>query len=238
MILAGNVGMEDMGFKTFGFGGGRVDIWAQETDAFWGVHESFKGLASEPERLEKPLGTPNMELIYVNPEGPDAIPDPLMAAKHIRDSFGRMAMGDEETVALIAGGHTFGKAHGAGPGNNVGPDPRGAAVEDQGFGWKSTFGTGKGEDAITSGLEGAWTSNPTQWDNGYFENMFKYDWEKTKSPAGATQWIPTDPSAKETVPDAHNPAKKHAPIMFTTDLALKADPAYAAISKRFYEKPE
>jgi len=237
MILAGNVGMEDMGFKTFGFGGGRVDIWAGETDAFWGVHESFKGLASAPEKLESPLAAPNMELIYVNPEGPDAIPNPLMAAKHIRDSFGRMAMGDIETVALIAGGHTFGKAHGAGPGENVGPDPRGAEVQDQGFGWKNTFGTGKGKDAITSGLEGAWTANPTKWDHGYFENLFKFEWELYKSPAGAQQWRPKSGAGTDLVPDAHVPSKKTHPIMFTTDLALITDPEYLKISKRFKEQP-
>jgi len=237
MILAGNVGMEDMGFKTFGFGGGRVDIWARETDAFWGVHESFKGLASAPEKLESPLAAPNMELIYVNPEGPDAIPDPLMAAKHIRDSFGRMAMNDSETVALIAGGHTFGKAHGAGPGENVGPDPRGAEVEDQGFGWKSTFGTGKGKDAITSGLEGAWTANPTKWDHGYFENLFKFEWELYKSPAGAQQWRPKAGAGVDLVPDAHVSGKTTHPIMFTTDLALIKDPEYLKISKRFKEQP-
>lgn len=238
MILAGNVGMEDMGFKTFGFGGGRVDIWARETDAFWGVHESFKGLAEAPQKLESPLAAPNMELIYVNPEGPDAIPDPLMAAKHIRDSFGRMAMNDIETVALIAGGHTFGKAHGAGPGENVGPDPRGAEVEDQGFGWKSTFGTGKGKDAITSGLEGAWTANPTKWDHGYFENLFKFEWELYKSPAGAQQWRPKGGAGTDLVPDAHVSGKKTHPIMFTTDLALIKDPEYLKISRRFKEQPD
>lgn len=238
MILAGNVGMEDMGFKTFGFGGGRCDIWAQETDAFWGVHESFKGLANAPEKLEKPLAAPNMELIYVNPEGPDAIPDPLMAAKHIRDSFGRMAMNDEETVALIAGGHTFGKAHGAGPGSNVGPDPRGAPVEAQGFGWENKFGTGKGKDAITSGLEGAWTANPTKWDNGYWENLFKYEWELFKSPAGAQQWRPKGGQGVDTVPDAHDASKKTHPIMFTTDIAVIKDPEYLKISERFRDNPD
>lgn len=238
MILAGNVGMEDMGFKTFGFGGGRVDIWASETDAFWGVHESFKGLASAPEKLESPLAAPNMELIYVNPEGPDAIPDPLMAAKHIRDSFGRMAMNDYETVALIAGGHTFGKAHGAGPGDNVGPDPRKAKVEDQAFGWMSQFGTGKGEHAITSGLEGAWTANPTKWDNGYFENLFKFEWELYKSPAGAQQWRPKGGAGTDIVPDAHVAGKKTHPIMFTTDLAMIKDPEYLKISKRFKENAD
>jgi len=238
MILAGNVGMEDMGFKTFGFGGGRVDIWASETDAFWDEHESFKGLASAPEKLESPLAAPNMELIYVNPEGPDAIPDPLMAAKHIRDSFGRMAMNDIETVALIAGGHTFGKAHGAGPGKHVGKDPRGAEIEDQAFGWMSTFGTGKGKDAITSGLEGAWTANPIKWDNGYFENLFKFEWELYKSPAGAQQWRPKGGAGTDMVPDAHEAGKKTHPIMFTTDLALIKDPAYLKISQRFKEQPD
>lgn len=238
MILAGNVGMEDMGFKTFGFGGGRVDIWSSETDAFWGVHESFKGLDSEPEKLEAPLAAPNMELIYVNPEGPGAIPDPLMAAKHIRDSFGRMAMNDEETVALIAGGHTFGKAHGAGDGSNVGPDPRGARVEDQGFGWMSKFGTGKGKDTITSGLEGAWTANPTKWDHGYFENLFKFEWELFKSPAGAQQWRPKEGAGADMIPDAHVAGQKTHPIMFTTDLALIKDPEYLKVSTRFKENPD
>jgi len=238
MILAANAGMEDMGFKTFGFGGGRVDVWAKETDAYWGVDDSFKGLANNPEKLEKPLAAPNMELIYVNPEGPDAIPDPMMAAKHIRDSFGRMAMGDEETVALIAGGHTFGKAHGAGPGSNVGADPRGAEVEAQGFGWKSTHGTGKGKDAITSGLEGAWTANPAKWDHGYFENLLKFEWELYKSPAGAQQWRPKGGQGADLVVDAHDPNKKTHPIMFTTDLALITDPEYTKISKDFKENPD
>lgn len=237
-LLAGNVGMEDMGFKSFGFGFGRVDCWAQETDAFWGVKESFEGLAKEPWNLEKPLGAPNMELIYVNPEGPDAIPDPMLAAAHIRDSFGRMAMNDEETVALIAGGHTFGKAHGAGPGSNVGPDPRGAEVHDQGFGWNNKFGIGKGKDAITSGLEGAWTTNPIKWDNGYFHNLFTYEWELFKSPAGAQQWRPKNGAAADVVPDAHDPSKKSHPVMFTTDLALITDPDYLKISKRYFENPD
>lgn len=238
MLLAGNAGMEDMGFKSFGFGFGRVDCWAQEKDTFWGVAESYQGLAKEPWNLEKPLAAPNMELIYVNPEGPDAIPDPLMAALHIRDSFARMAMNDEETVALIAGGHTFGKAHGAGPGSNVGPDPRGAKVEDMGFGWINEFGTGKGKDTITSGLEGAWTANPIEWDNGYFHNLYTYEWELYKSPAGAQQWRPQNWEEVQVVPDAHEPDKMSHPVMFTTDLALIKDPTYAEISKRYYENPD
>jgi len=244
MIFTGNCALESMGFPPFGFAGGREDVFEPEEDINWGPETSW--LADERhaagtvgEGLDNPLGAVQMGLIYVNPEGPGGNPDMLAAAQDIRATFGRMAMNDEETVALIAGGHTFGKAHGASsPDGQVGPEPEGASIEQMGFGWTSSYGSGKGEDAITSGLEGAWTSNPTQWDNAYFENMFNYEWEQTKSPAGATQWIPTDPSAKDTVPDAHNPSKKHAPIMFTTDLALKADPAYAAISKRFYEKPE
>jgi len=235
MVLAGNAGMEDMGFKSEGFGYGRVDVCAQETDAYWGVDDSFKGLAKEPWNLEKPLAAPNMELIYVNPEGPDGIADALMAAAHVRDSFGRMSMNDWETVALIAGGHTFGKAHGAGPGSNVGPDPRHSNVHDQGFGWMSTFETGKGKDAITSGLEGAWTAHPTKWDGGYFHNLFNYDWELYKSPAGAQQWRPKNSAGIDTVPDAHVPGKLTHPIMFTTDLALITDPEYLKISKAYHE---
>jgi len=244
MIFTGNCALESMGFEPFGFAGGREDIWEPEKDINWGAEKEW--LADERhsagavgEGLDKPLGAVQMGLIYVNPEGPGAVPDTLLAAQDIRATFGRMAMNDEETVALIAGGHTFGKAHGAAdPGKHVGPEPEGASLENMGLGWMSTYNSGKGVDTITSGLEGAWTQNPTQWDNGYFENMFNYDWEKTKSPAGATQWIPKGGAAADSVPDAHDPTKKHAPIMFTTDLALKDDPAYAKISKRFYENPQ
>jgi catalase-peroxidase len=241
MILTGNVALESMGLKTFGFGGGRPDIWEPEEDIYWGPEtkwlgdERYKG----DRQLDNPLGAVQMGLIYVNPEGPNSKPDPLAAARDIRETFGRMAMDDYETVALIAGGHTFGKAHGAAdPSKYVGPEPEGATIAEQGFGWKNNFGTGAGPDAITSGLEGAWTANPVKWDNDYFNNLFGYDWELTKSPAGANQWTPKDPSAAGTVPDAHDPAKKHAPIMFTTDLALKMDPAYAKVSKHFHEHPE
>jgi catalase-peroxidase len=241
MILTGNVALESMGFKTFGFAGGRADIWEPEEDIYWGPET--KWLGDERYRgdreLDNPLGAVQMGLIYVNPEGPNSKPDPLAAAKDIRETFGRMAMNDEETVALIAGGHTFGKAHGAAePSTYMGPEPEGAGIEDQGFGWINTFGSGAGAHAITSGLEGAWTSNPTKWDNNYFDNLFAHDWELTKSPAGAQQWIPRDGAAAGTVPDAHDPSKKHAPIMFTTDLALKLDPIYAPISKRFHEHPQ
>jgi catalase-peroxidase len=240
MILAGNVALDSMGFKTFGFGGGRPDIWEPEEDIYWGPEG--KWLADErymgDRQLENPLGAVQMGLIYVNPEGPNGRPDPVAAARDIRETFGRMAMNDEETVALIAGGHTFGKAHGAAdPGPYVGADPEGADVEEQGFGWKNAFGTGKGAHAITSGLEGAWTTNPVKWDNNYFDNLFGYDWELTKSPAGANQWTPKNGAAADTVPDAHDPTKKHAPIMFTTDLALKVDPSYAKISKHYHENP-
>jgi catalase-peroxidase len=240
MILTGNVALESMGLKTFGFGGGREDIWEPEEDIYWGPES--KWLGDERYRgareLDDPFGAVQMGLIYVNPEGPNSKPDPLAAAKDIRETFARMAMNDEETVALIAGGHTFGKAHGAAePSTYMGPEPEGANLEDQGFGWINTFGSGAGAHAITSGLEGAWTSNPTKWDNDYFKNLFAYDWELTKSPAGAQQWTPKNGAAAGTVPDAHDPSKKHAPIMFTTDLALKLDPIYAPISKRFHENP-
>src|ERR1700734_1889673 len=241
MILTGNVALESMGFKTFGFGGGREDIWEPEEDIYWGPETKWLGdeRYRGDRQLDNPLGAVQMGLIYVNPEGPNSNPDPLAAARDIRVTFGRMAMNDEETVALIAGGHTFGKAHGAAePSTYMGREPEGASLEDQGFGWINTFGSGKGAHAITSGLEGAWTSNPVKWDNNYFDNLFGYDWELTKSPAGAHQWTPTDKSATGTVPDAHDPAKKHAPIMFTTDLALKLDPIYAPISKRFHENPK
>src|SRR5277367_5205050 len=241
MVYAGNCALESMGFKTFGFAGGREDIWEPEADINWGAEIEWLGAEryDDDRQLQKPYGAVQMGLIYVNPEGPGGQPDPLAAAAHIRETFGRMAMNDEETVALIAGGHTFGKAHGAAnAAQYVGPEPEGASLEEQGLGWKNTFGSGKGDDAITSGLEGAWTTNPVKWDNGYFDNLFRYDWQLTKSPAGAFQWTPKDAKAKGTVPDAHDPKKKHAPMMFTTDLALKVDPNYAAISKRFHENPQ
>jgi catalase-peroxidase len=243
MIFTGNCAMESMGLPQFGFGGGREDIWEPE-DINWGPEMEWLADGRHQngqtgESLENPLGAVQMGLIYVNPEGPGGDPDAMAAAQDMRTTFGRMAMNDEETVALVAGGHTFGKAHGAAPpGDHVGPEPEGASMENMGFGWMSNFNSGKGVDAITSGLEGAWTQNPTQWDNGYFENLFNYAWQKTKSPAGATQWTPDDASTKDMVPDAHDPSKKHAPMMFTTDLALKADPSYAAISKRFHENPK
>jgi catalase-peroxidase len=241
MILSGNVALESMGFKTFGYGGGREDIWEPEENIYWGPETTWLGdeRYRGDRELDNPLGAVQMGLIYVNPQGPNGKPDPLAAARDIRETFARMAMNDEETVALIAGGHTFGKAHGAADAEkHVGADPEGADVEEQGFGWKNSFGSGKGADAITSGLEGAWTTNPTKWDNNYFENLFGHDWELTKSPAGAHQWTPKNGAANGTVPDAHNPSKKHAPMMFTTDLALKTDPAYTKISKRFQEHPE
>jgi len=241
MILAGNVALESMGFKTFGFGGGRADVWEPEEDIYWGPEGTW--LADErysgKRDLENPLAAVQMGLIYVNPEGPNGNPDPIAAAHDIRETFGRMAMNDEETVALIAGGHTFGKTHGAAdPGKYVGPEPEGAPIEEQGFGWKNTFGSGKGVDTITSGLEGAWTPTPIVWDNSYFETLFKYEWELTKSPAGAQQWTPKDPAAAGTVPDAHDPSRRHAPMMATTDLSLRMDPAYEKISRRFYENPQ
>jgi len=240
MILAGNVALESMGFKTFGFAGGRYDVWEPQDDIYWGPESQW--LADKrytgDRKLENPLAAVQMGLIYVNPEGPNGKPDPLAAARDIRETFARMGMNDEETVALIAGGHTFGKAHGAGSVDHVGPEPEGAGVEEQGLGWKNKFGTGNGKDTITSGLEGAWTSTPTSWSNGYFDNLFGYDWVLTKSPAGAQQWTPKDASAQGTVPDAHDSTKAHAPIMFTTDLALKTDPAYGKISKRFHENPD
>jgi catalase-peroxidase len=241
MILSGNVALESMGFKTFGFGGGREDIWEPEEDIYWGPEG--KWLADErytgDRDLENPLAAVQMGLIYVNPEGPNAKPDPVAAARDIRETFARMAMNDEETVALIAGGHTFGKAHGAvDQAKYIGPEPEGAGIEEQGFGWKNTFANGNGAHAFTSGLEGAWTTNPVKWDNNYFDNLFGYEWELTRSPAGAQQWTPKNASAAGTVPDAHDPSKKHAPMMFTTDLALKLDPSYARISKRFHENPQ
>jgi catalase-peroxidase len=241
IILTGNVALESMGFKTFGFAGGRPDIWEPEEDIYWGPEKTWLGdeRYRGDRQLDNPLGAVQMGLIYVNPEGPNSNPDPVAAARDIRETFGRMAMNDEETVALIAGGHTFGKAHGAAePSTYMGPEPEGAPLEAQGLGWINTFGTGAGPHAITSGLEGAWTSNPTKWDNNFFDNLFRYDWELTKSPAGAHQWTPKDKSAAGTVPDAFDPAKKHPPMMFTTDLALKVDPVYAKISKHFHENPD
>jgi catalase-peroxidase len=240
MILAGNVALESMGFKTFGFAGGRADVWEPEEDVYWGSEDKWLGdkRYSGDRVLETPLAAVQMGLIYVNPEGPNGKPDPLGSARDIRETFARMAMNDEETVALIAGGHTFGKTHGAGDAALVGPGPEGADLEALGLGWISTFGSGKGGDAITSGLEGAWTPNPVKWDNGYYDTLLGYDWELTKSPAGAWQWIPTDKSAATAVPDAHDPAKRHPPVMLTSDLALKLDPIYGPISKRFHENPD
>lgn len=241
MILTGNVALDSMGLETFGFGGGREDIWEPEDDIYWGPESTWLGdeRYRGDRQLDNPLGAVQMGLIYVNPQGPNGKPDPFAAARDIRETFARMAMNDEETVALIAGGHTFGKAHGAADADKyVGREPEGAGIEEQGFGWKNTFGSGKGDDAITSGLEGAWTTNPVKWDNNYFDNLFGYEWELTKSPAGAHQWTPKDAPAAGTVPDAHNPSKRHAPMMFTTDLSLKVDPTYAKISKHFHENPQ
>ncbi|HEX3368194.1 MAG TPA: catalase/peroxidase HPI [Candidatus Cybelea sp.] len=241
MVLAGNCALESMGFKTFGFGGGRVDAWEPDENIYWGPEDTWladKRYSGEHE-LEKPLAAVQMGLIYVNPEGPNGEPDPLAAAVDIRETFGRMAMNDIETVALIAGGHTFGKAHGAAdPGQYVGFGPAGAGIEEQNLGWRNSFGSGAGDDAITSGLEGAWTATPTRWNNEYFNNLFNYEWELTKSPAGGNQWTPKDGAGANTVPGAHDSSKRHAPIMFTTDLALKVDPIYAPISKRFHENPQ
>ncbi|KHJ39474.1 catalase-peroxidase [Pedobacter glucosidilyticus] len=241
MILAGNCALESMGFKTFGFGGGRDDVWEPEEDIYWGSEAEWLGdkRYSGDRHLENPLAAVQMGLIYVNPEGPNGNPDPLASARDIRETFARMAMNDEETVALIAGGHTFGKTHGAAdPSKYVGKEPAGAGIEEQSQGWKNTYGTGNGEDTITSGLEGAWTTTPTKWSNNYFENLFGFEWELTKSPAGAHQWRPKNGAGEGTVPDAHNSAKKHAPFMLTTDLALRIDPAYEKISRRFYENPD
>jgi catalase-peroxidase len=241
MILAGNCALESMGFKTFGFGGGREDVWEPEEDIYWGAEGEWLGdkRYSGARDLENPLAAVQMGLIYVNPEGPNGKPDPLAAAVDIRETFGRMAMNDEETVALIAGGHTFGKTHGAGdPSQYVGPEPAGATIEEQSLGWKNTLGSGNAQYTITSGLEGAWTTTPTQWSNNYFENLFGYEWELTKSPAGAYQWKPKDNAGEGLVPDAHDPAVRHAPFMLTTDLALRFDPAYEKISRRFYENPD
>ncbi|RKT02532.1 catalase-peroxidase [Streptomyces sp. 3211.6] len=239
LVFAGNCALESMGFKTFGFGFGREDIWEPE-EIFWGPEDTWLGdeRYSGDRQLTGPFGAVQMGLIYVNPEGPNGNPDPLAAARDIRETFGRMAMDDTETVALIVGGHTFGKCHGAVTAEYVGPEPEAAPLEQQGLGWRNTFGTGSGVHTLTSGLEGAWTTEPTRWDNGYLDNLFGYDWELTTSPAGAHQWKPKDPAAEGTVPDAHDPAKRHAPMMLTTDLALKLDPVYGPISRRFREHPE
>ncbi len=240
LIFAGNRALETMGFKTFGFGGGRPDIWAADEDIYWGPERGWLDdeRYSGDRELADPLGAVQMGLIYVNPQGPNGNPDPMAAARDIRETFRRMAMNDEETVALIAGGHTFGKAHGAADEAYKGPEPEGAAVEQQGFGWTSSHGSGKAGDQIGSGLEGAWTNDPVKWDNGYFDNLFNYEWELTKSPAGAHQWTPKNAEAQGTVPDAHDPATRHAPMMLTTDLSLITDPAYKEISKRFHENPD
>jgi catalase-peroxidase len=240
IILTGNVALETMDFKTFGFGGGREDVWEPDRDVYWGAEKTWLGdkrYAGERD-LENPLAAVQMGLIYVNPEGPNGNPDPIAAARDIRETFARMAMNDEETVALIAGGHTFGKTHGAGPASHVGPEPEAAGIEEQGLGWKSTFGTGKGGDTITSGLEVTWSTTPTKWSNNFFENLFGYEWELTKSPAGAHQWIAKGGAGAGTVPDAHDPSKRHAPTMLTTDLSLRFDPVYEKISRRFYGHPD
>jgi catalase-peroxidase len=240
LILAGNCAMESMGFKTFGFGGGREDIWEPEEDIYWGAEDTWLGdkRYSGDHELENPLAAVQMGLIYVNPEGPNGNPDPVDSGKDIRETFARMAMNDEETVALTAGGHTFGKCHGAGDAAHVGPEPEGAGIEEQGLGWKSSFGSGKGDDTITSGLEGAWTSNPTQWDMGYFDLLFGYEWELVKSPAGAQQWTPKDVADKDLAPSAHDPSKQVPTMMTTADMAMRMDPIYEPISRRFHENPE
>ena len=240
MILAGNIALESMGFKTFGFGGGRQDIWEPQEDIYWGSENKWLGdnRYSGERELENPLGAVQMGLIYVNPEGPNGNPDPVAAARDIRETFARMAMNDEETVALIAGGHAFGKTHGAGDPKHVGPEPEAASIEEQGLGWKNSFGSGKGKDTITSGLEVTWTRTPTKWSNNFFENLFGYEWELTKSPAGAQQWIAKSGAGAGTIPDAHDASKRHAPTMLTTDLALRFDPIYEKISRRFLEHPD
>jgi catalase-peroxidase len=241
MVLAGNCALESMGFKTFGFGGGRADVWEPEEDVYWGPEDTWLGdkRYTGDRELANPLAAVQMGLIYVNPEGPNGKPDPLASARDIRETFARMAMNDEETVALIAGGHTFGKTHGAAdPNQYVGPEPEAAPAEEMGLGWKNSFGSGKGDQTITSGLEGAWTTDPIKWDNNYFDNLFNYEWELVKSPAGAQQWAPKGGAAADAVPDAHDPTKRHAPMMATTDLALKMDPNYLAISKRFHANPD
>ncbi len=245
MILAGNCALESMGFKTFGFAGGRKDIWEPEQDIYWGAEDEWLATSDKANsrytgdrELENPLAAVQMGLIYVNPEGPDGNPDPVASGRDIRETFARMAMNDEETVALTAGGHTFGKAHGAGDPAHVGPEPEGSAIEEQCMGWKNSMGSGKGVDTITSGIEGAWTPTPTQWDNSYFDTLFGYEWELTKSPAGANQWTPKDDAAKDTVPDAHDPSRRHAPMMTTADMAMRMDPIYEPISRRFHENPD
>ena len=240
MILAGNCALESMGFKTFGFAGGRADIWEPEQDIYWGSEDIWlddKRYSGDRE-LENPLGAVQMGLIYVNPEGPNGNPDPVASGRDIRETFGRMAMNDEETVALVVGGHTFGKCHGAGQAELVGPEPEGASIEQQGLGWKNRSGTGKGVDTFTTGMEGAWTNNPTQWDNGYLDNLFGYEWELVKSDAGAWQWAPKDGAGSDTVPDAHDPSRRHAPMMTTADMAMRMDPVYEAIARRFHENPD
>jgi len=240
MILTGNVALESMGFKTFGFAGGREDVWEPEEDIYWGSEDTWLGdkRYSGDRDLENPLAAVQMGLIYVNPEGPNGNPDPVASGRDVRQTFARMAMNDEETVALVAGGHTFGKCHGAGPASHVGPEPEGAGLEEQGLGWKSSFGTGKGGDTISSGLEGAWKPNPTKWDMGYLNTLFKYEWELTKSPAGAHQWVPKDSTGSKAVEDAHDPSKRHAPMMTTADLSLRFDPIYEPIARRYLQNPE
>ena len=240
IIYAGTCAIESMGLKPFGFAGGRIDLWEPPQDIYWGNEDSWLGdkRYTGDRELETPLAAVQMGLIYVNPEGPNGKPDPAASARDIRETFARMAMNDEETVALVAGGHTFGKCHGAGEASNVGREPEGSEIEEMGLGWKNKLGRGHSIHAITSGIEGAWTNNPIQWDNGYFDNLFRYDWELTKSPAGAWQWTPTDPAAKTTVPDAHDPEKRHAPMMTTADMAMKVDPIYNEISRRFHENPD
>ncbi len=240
MILAGNCALESMGFKTFGFGGGREDVWEPQEDVYWGSESEWLGdkRYSDERKLENPLAAVQMGLIYVNPEGPNGHPSAVASGKDVRETFARMAMNDEETVALIAGGHTFGKCHGAGPATHVGPEPEAAGLEEQGLGWKSSFGTGKGKDAIGSGIEGAWKARPTKWDMGYLNTLFRYDWDLVKSPAGAYQWIPSDPAAASTVEDAHDPEKRHSPMMTTADLSLRMDPIYGPIARRYRDNPE
>jgi len=240
MILAGNCALESMGFKTFGFGGGREDVWEPEEDIYWGTESKWLGdkRYSGDRELENPLAAVQMGLIYVNPEGPNGNPDPVASGRDVRETFARMAMNDEETVALVAGGHTFGKCHGAGPASHVGPEPEAASIEDQGLGWKSSFGSGKGGDTITSGLEGAWKPRPTKWDMGYLNVLFKYEWELVKSPAGANQWLAKDVAEEDMVVDAHDPSKKHRPMMTTADLSLRYDPIYAPIARRYQQNPE
>src|SRR5512147_2356789 len=240
MILAGNVALESMGFKTFGFGGGRADIWQPEEDVYWGNEETWLGdkRYSGERDLENPLAAVQMGLIYVNPEGPNGNPDPVASGRDVRETFGRMAMNDEETVALVAGGHTFGKCHGAGDAANVGPEPEAAGIEEQGLGWKNSFGSGKGGDTIGSGIEGAWKPNPTRWDMGYLNVLFKYEWELVKSPAGANQWLAKDVAEEDMVVDAHDPSKKRRPMMTTADLSLRFDPIYEPIARRYLQNPE